>query len=80
MHGRQPQASNTDSYFAVTGHWIEETKENEWTLQNALFGFTRMNTAHNGRRLGQALFKICARLDIVKKVRIIIFLFIDRNY
>jgi hypothetical protein len=43
-------------------------KENEWVLQNALFGFTRMNTAHNGKRLGQALFKVCARLDIVKKV------------
>lgn len=63
------QASNTDSYFAVTGHWIEEANENEWVLQSALFGFTRMNTAHNGKRLGQALFKICDRLDIVKKVR-----------
>jgi hypothetical protein len=27
-----------------------------------------MNTAHNGKRLGQALYKICQRLDIVKKV------------
>jgi hypothetical protein len=27
-----------------------------------------MNTAHNGQRLGQALFKICQRLDIVHKV------------
>ena len=66
------QASNTDSYFAVTGHWIEEVKENEWVLQNALFGFTHMNTAHNGKRLGQALYKICARLDIVKKVWILL--------
>jgi hypothetical protein len=28
-----------------------------------------MNTAHNGKRLGQALFKICFRLGIVHKVR-----------
>jgi hypothetical protein len=62
------QASNTDSYFAVTGHWIEEVTKNEWVLKNALFGFTHMNTAHNGKRLGQALYKICQRLDIVKKV------------
>jgi hypothetical protein len=64
------QASNTDSYFAVTGHWIEEVTENEWVLQNALFGFTHMNTAHNGKRLGQALYKICQRLNIVKKVSV----------
>jgi hypothetical protein len=62
------QASNADSNFAVTGHWIEEAKENEWVLQSALLGFTHMNTAHNGKRLGQALFKICACLNIVKKV------------
>ena len=30
-----------------------------------------MNTAHNGQRLGQALFKICMRLDIVDKVCIL---------
>ena len=28
-----------------------------------------MNTAHNGVRLGQALYKICDRLKIVHKVR-----------
>ena len=27
-----------------------------------------MNTAHNGKCLGQALFKICDQFDIVKKV------------
>jgi hypothetical protein len=62
------QASNTDSYFAVTGHWIEEAEPNKWVLQNTLFGFTYMNTAHNGKRLGQALFKICEHLGIVEKV------------
>lgn len=64
------QASNTDSYFAVTGHWIEEVEPNKWALQNTLFGFTSMNTAHNGKRLGQALFKTCERLGIVEKVNI----------
>ena len=62
------QAANTDSYFAVTGHWIEEAEPNKWVLQSTLFGFTHMNTAHNGKRLGQALFKICKRLGIVARV------------
>ena len=63
------QASNTDGYFAVTGHWIEECSPGKWTLEHALLGFTRMNTAHNGQRLGQALYKICNRVGIVYKVR-----------
>jgi hypothetical protein len=62
------QASNTDGYFATTGHWIEERSPGKWTLEHALLGFTRMNTAHNGQRLGQALYKICNRLRIVNKV------------
>lgn len=62
------QASNTDGYFAATGHWIEERSPGKWTLDHALLGFARMNTAHNGKRLGQALFKICNRLGIVHKV------------
>jgi hypothetical protein len=62
------QASNTDGYFTVTGHWIEEHSPGKWTLEHALFGFTQMNTAHNGDRLGQALFKICHRLSVADKV------------
>ena len=62
------QASNADAYFTVTGHWIEEVQLDEWVQQEALFGFTQMNTAHNGDRLGQALYKVCARLGIVHKV------------
>jgi hypothetical protein len=62
------QASNADAYFAVTGHWIEEVQSEEWVEQEALLGFTQMNTAHNGVRLGQALYKVCARLGIVHKV------------
>jgi hypothetical protein len=62
------QASNTDAYFAVTGHWIEERIPGEWTIEQALLGFTQMNTAHNGARLGQELYKVCDRLRIVPKV------------
>ena len=35
-----------------------------------LLGFTRLNSAHNGKRLGQALFKVLTRLGIEDKVRI----------
>ena len=62
------QASNTNSYFAVTGHWVEEVESNKWVLRNTLLGFAHMNTAHNGKRLSQALFKICERLGIAEKV------------
>jgi hypothetical protein len=61
------QASNSDAYFAVTGHWVEGSKP--WEIKSALFGFVQMNTAHNGERLGQALFKIVDRLGIAHKVR-----------
>lgn len=63
------QASNADAYFAVTGHWIEEEMANEWVEREALLGFTQMNTAHNGVRLGQALYGVCNRLGIVHKVQ-----------
>ena len=53
----------------MTGHWIEEVQPDEWVQQEALFGFTQMNTAHNRDRLGQALYKVCAWLGIVHKVR-----------
>jgi hypothetical protein len=62
------QASNSDAYFAVTGHWIEERVPGKWTIENALLGFVQMNTAHNGIRLGQVLYKVCDRLRIVAKV------------
>jgi hypothetical protein len=62
------QAENSDAYFAVTGHWIEEQVPGKWELEHALLGFTQMNTSHNGVRLGQALYKICNRLKIVHKV------------
>ena len=62
------QASNADGYFAVTSHWIEESVAGEWTEEHALLGFTQLNTAHNGTRLGQVPYKVCNRLDIVPKV------------
>jgi hypothetical protein len=63
------QASNTDGYFAVTGHWIEEPRPGVWEVQSALLGFTRLNNSHNGKRLGGALFKIVDRLGISDRVR-----------
>ena len=67
------QADNTDRYFAVTGHWIEECAPGKWTLENALLGFTQMNCSHSGVHLGQMLFKVISRLDIVHKVRMLPF-------
>jgi hypothetical protein len=64
------QAGNTDAYFAVTGHWIEECASGVWTLEHALLGFTQMNCSHNGTHLGQMLFTILNRLRVVHKVRV----------
>jgi hypothetical protein len=63
------QAGNSDGYFAVTGHWIEETTPSQWELKSGLLGFTQLNNAHNGERLGQALYKIIRRVGITHKVR-----------
>lgn len=63
------QASNTDGYFAVTAHWTSATTPTNWGLSSALIGFTRVNNAHVGIRLGQALFKIVKRVGIENKVR-----------
>lgn len=62
------QAGNRDAYFAVTGHWIEEVKPTDWRLRSAVLGFTQMNTAHNGARLGRALYDIAKRYGIAHKV------------
>lgn len=62
------QASNTDGYFAVTGHWIEEAVPAQWEIKSGLLGFIRLNNAHNGKRLGQALFKVVTRVGIENKV------------
>ena len=46
------QASNVDGYFAVTGHWIDESVPTQWELRSALLGFTRLCNSHSGERLG----------------------------
>ena len=67
------QAGNTDGYFAVTGHWIEERAPGEWTLEHALLGFAQMNCSHSGTHLGQMLYKVSGRLQIVHKVTMLAF-------
>ena len=42
------KAGNTNGYFAVMAHWIEETTSAKWELKSALIGFMRLNNAHNG--------------------------------
>jgi hypothetical protein len=61
-------ASNGDGYLGVSGHWIEEVAPGIWESREALIGFVRLNNAHHGVRLGQALYKIVARLGIQKRV------------
>ena len=39
-----------------------------WELKTALLGFVRMNNAHNGVRLGQALYQVVKRLGVAHKV------------
>ena len=65
------QASNANAYFAVTSYWIKEATPGEWTVKQALLGFVQMLTAHNGARLGQALYKVCNCVQIVSKVILI---------
>ena len=65
------QASNTDGYFAVTGHWIEEPQPGVWGLHSTFFGFVWLNNAHNGKRLGFVLFKIVDQLGITHKVSMV---------
>jgi hypothetical protein len=62
------QASNANSYFAVTGSWIAEISPGHWEQQSALFGFVRMNSAHNSCHLGTALYKTCNWLGIAHKI------------
>ncbi|KAG6913735.1 hypothetical protein DXG01_004673 [Tephrocybe rancida] len=67
------QAGNTDTYYAVTSCWIEETSIGVWEEKSVLFGFTLMNTAHDGKRLGHALFRIACRLGITTKAVISVY-------
>jgi hypothetical protein len=49
-------------------HWIRESTDSQWELKSVLIGFTKLNNAHNGVRLGQALFKVIKRVGIENKV------------
>lgn len=62
------QVHNTDGYFAVTAYWIKNASPTVLKLESALLVFTCLNNTHNGRRLGQALFKIVEHAGIVHKV------------
>lgn len=62
------QASNGDGYFCVSSHFIEEVSPGVWESREAVIGFTRLNNAHNGVRLGQALYQIIARVGLQQKV------------
>ena len=62
------QASNTDGYFAITSHWIEETMPTQWELKSGLLGFMQLSNAHNGERLSQALYKIIRWVSIAHKI------------
>lgn len=73
------QASNTDAYFAVTAHWIEVI-DGIAVNQAALIGFVRLNYAHHGVRLGQALFKIAQRVGIISKASFLFVLMFIPGY
>ena len=49
-------------------------------MHSALLGFTKLNNAHNGRRLGGALFKTIDRLGLAHRVRESMFLRITTNF
>ena len=55
-------------YFVVTGSWMQESLPGVWEVKTPLLGFTQMNSAHHGVRLGQALFMIAQQLGITHKV------------
>ena len=68
------QAANTDEYFAATDHWIEEKTLTVWEYKSMLLGFTEINNAHNGKRLGGALFKLFEYVSMAHKVISFLFL------
>ena len=62
------QASNADSYLAVTEHWIEEHTPGKWALEHMLLRFAQMNCSHSSTHFGQTLFRVLSQLRIVHKV------------
>jgi len=50
------------------GHWIEEPSMGTWEVKSVLFGFMKLNNAHNEKWLGGTLFKIVEWLSITNKI------------
>lgn len=61
------QADNLDAYFVATGSFID-VSGGQWKKHTVVLGFVRLQNAHNGKRLGQALYRIVDRLGIEHKV------------
>ncbi|KAF8210002.1 hypothetical protein K438DRAFT_1960233 [Mycena galopus ATCC 62051] len=61
------QADNLDAYFVATGSFTEVTG-GVWRKRTVMLGFGRLQNARNGKRLGQSLFIIVARLGFTHKV------------
>jgi hypothetical protein len=54
----------------ITAHWIDKRVTEMavvWELKMSIIRFLRMKS-HTGKCLGQALFKVCERVGIEKKV------------
>ena len=66
------QASNTDGYFTVTGHWIEEPHSGVWEVQSVVLSFIQLNNAHNGKQIGGALFMVMKHLEIQNHVSLLL--------
>lgn len=60
-------AGNGDGYCTVTAHWIEETAPTNFELKNAIIGFVSVPRSHTGKRLGQVVYKVLARIGIDHK-------------
>jgi hypothetical protein len=77
---------NLSPFMAVTAHWIQSTTEDttegpklKLSLRADLIGFQRVPGRHDGEHLAHAFLHVLDRLDITKKVVIIIYLDICRH-
>jgi hypothetical protein len=72
--------------MAVTAHWIQSITEDttegpklKLSLRADLIGFQRVPGRHDGEHLAHAFLHVLDRLDITKKVAIIIYLDICKH-
>jgi hypothetical protein len=61
------QADDLDAYFVATGSLIEFSG-GHWKKRTVMVGFVCLQNARTGKRLGQALFQIVARLGLTNKI------------